>query len=257
MKNKIFLFIVFMVLFVFGILIYDFSDEMDKVLTGNTWYLYDNNNMYLLNLKNNRFNFTIENGEKVKEYENCNSFQYNENVSMIKFKCNGEIKKMYISSYDEDTLVLNDNGEEKKFYSSKELALVENFKQVNELTDSEYNNLLSINFNDELFINYKEFLKLYKGKSTVYVGLITNNINYENVYNYQVLNNLIDNSSKKFYLINIDNLSKSEVAKLNRITKIDNYENKLYIYEVKNKSMKCKVIIDTVSKNDLNSYKNI
>ena len=246
-----------MVLFVFGILIYDFSDDMDSVLTNNTWYSYDNNEIYLLSLKNNKFVFTDADGKKVSDYENCNSFQYNGNVSMIKFKCNGISKKIYISNYDNEKLVLNHNGEEKVFYSSKELASVENFKMINDLSDSEYDNLLSINFNEELFINYNQFLKLYKSKNTVYVGLITNNINYENVYNYQVLNNLIDNSSKKFYLINVDNLSESEISKLNKITKIDNYENKLYIYELKNKSIKCKVIIDTVSKNDLNSYQNI
>ena len=250
MKNKLFLFIILIVLFVFGILIYDFSDEMDNNLVNNKWYFDNNNEIYILSLKNNTFDFTNEAGEKVGEYQKCSAYQYNSNVSMLKLKCEGLSKKIYISSFNEEKLVLTENGEEKTFYSSKELALIEQFKLVNNLTDSDYNDLLSVNFNNELFITYKEFLSLYKGKSTVYIGLITNNINYENVYNYQVLNNLIDNSSKKFYLINVDNLTESELSKLNKLTNLDNYEDKLYIYEVRNKTIKCKVIIDAISKND-------
>lgn len=257
MKNKLFLFIVLLVLFVFGILIYDFSDKMDSVLTDNKWYFNDNNDIYILSLKNNKFNLTNEEGEKVKEFRNCNSFQYNSNVSRLKLKCDGVIKKIYISSYDDNSLVLNENGEELSFYSSKELALIEHFKRVNELSNDEYENLLSINFNEDLFISYKEFIKLYKNKKSFYIGLVSNNINYENVYNYQVLNNLITNSTKKFYLINVDNLNEKELSKLKSLTNIDNYENKVYIYEVKNKTIKCKVIIDAISKNDLENYQNI
>ena len=35
------------------------------------------------------------------------------------------------------------------------------------------------------------------------------------------------------------------------------YDDKLYVYEVNNKGVKSKVVIDTINKNDLDNYKNI
>ena len=144
MKNKLFLFIILIVLFVFGILIYDFSDEIDSKLTSGKWYIDNNNQINILSLKGNKFKYTNEDGKEISEYSNCNTYQYNSNVSMIKFKCNGVSKKIYISNYDDNSLVLTENGEERKFYASKELALIENFKIVNNLSDNDYNRLLSI-----------------------------------------------------------------------------------------------------------------
>ncbi len=257
MKKKVFLFIVLIVLFVFGILIYDFSDELDEKLVKNIWYIEENNNIYILRFKDNKLKLTSENGTESEDYKDCTTFQYNKNVSMLKLKCNNESKKIFIKSYDEQKLTINEDGIDKKFYSSKELALIENFKEENNLSDSDYNNLISINFNDDLFIDYKTFLSLLKGKSKVYIGIISNNISYENAYNYQALNNLIKNSSKKFYLLNINDLNDNDLSKLNKETNIINYDNKLYIYEVGNKALKNKVIIESVSKNDLDNYKNI
>jgi len=257
MKKKLFLIIVLILLFVFGVLIYDFSDEMDVLLTGHKWYLDNNDEIYVLSLKNNKFTYVKEDGNKISEYQSCETYHYNSNVSMIKLNCDASNKKIYIVSYDNKKLVLNYDGEEKTFYSSKEIALIENFKQENNLTDSEYDKLLSIDFNDDLLINYKKLLELYKGKTTVYVGIITYNINYENVYNYQVLNNLINNSSKDFYLINVDKLSESEKIKLDKLTKISDYNNKIYVYEVNNKKVKLKVEIDALNEKDLSNYKNI
>ena len=232
MKRKIFLFIILILLFIFGVLIYDFSDEMDKKLTDQKWYSINDNEIYELSLSNNKFTLTDELGNNANEYESCNNYQYNSNVSMIKLNCNGSNKKIYITSYN-NKLVLNDDNQERIFYSSKEIALIENFKEENNLSDQEYDELLSLNFKDDLFISYQRFLDLYKGKNSVYIGIITNNINYDNVYNYQVLNNLINSSSKDFYLINVDSLNESELLKLNKITNEDNYSNKVNIYEVK------------------------
>ena len=257
MKKKLFIAGILIVLFIFGILIYDFSDDIDPLLLDNTWYINNNKEIYTLSLKNNKFSLVNENNELVSEYKNCTSYQYNSNVSMIKLKCDGLSKKIYISEYDKEKLVLNENGVDRNYYSNKEIALIEKFKEVNELSDNDYNNLISINFNEDLFIGYKVFNSLLKSKDKVYVGLISNNINYENVYNYQVLNNLITNSTKKFYLLSIDKLNQEELDKLNKQTKVNNYEDKIYVYEVSKKGINNKVIIDTTSKNDLSNYKEI
>jgi hypothetical protein len=255
MKRNIFLCISLIILFVFGILMYDFSEELDSLLTGHKWYLDNNDEIYVLSLKNNKFTYIKEDGNKISEYAKCNTYQYNSNVSMLKLKCEGSNKIIYISEYNDKKLVLNNDGEETTFYSSKELAYIENFKEQNNLTDNEYNKLLSINFNN--IIDYSKFMSLYKDKKSKYVGFITNNINYKNVYNYQALNKLINNSTKDFYLINIDGLTSKQINKLNKLTKIKDYNNKLYIFEISNKAVKLKQTIDITNKEDLNKYQNI
>ena len=257
MKKKIFLSLVMIVLFVFGILIYDFSDEMGEELVGHSWYMTNNNEVYVLSLKNNIFDLKDEEGKKAEMYRTCSTFQYNSNVSMIKLRCEGASKKIYISNADDNSLVLNDEGEEYAFYNSRELALVEDFKTENELSNEEYDELLSISFDQNLIINYNKFMSLYKGKSSVYVAFITNNINYHNVYKYVVLNNLITNSSKKFYLINVDNLNEEELKKINKITDVEEYKDVVYVFEVKKKNIKTKVKIDALGKKDLINYQNI
>ena len=62
---------------------------------------------------------------------------------------------------------------------------------------------------------------------------------------------------KKFYLLKINDLSENELNKLNKFTKVEDYNDKLYVYEVGNKGVKSKVVIDTINKNDLDNYKNI
>ena len=42
MKQNIILIIILIGLFIFGLLIYDFSDELDKTLYNNSWYIYEN-----------------------------------------------------------------------------------------------------------------------------------------------------------------------------------------------------------------------
>lgn len=255
MKKKVFLVIILIILFVFGILIYDFSDEMDSVLTNNKWYLSNNNEVHVLSLKNNQFLYTKEDGSYTNEYKKCTTFQYNSNISMIKLKCHDTSKKIYISNYDDNKLVLNEDGEEKTFYSSKELALVEKFKQDNNLSDKEYDKLLSINFKDDLFISYKKLMSLYKNKKSFYIGFVSNKISYENVYNYQVLNKLINNSSKKFYLIDYTELTEDE---LNKLTKLFNYkEDEIDIYDVKKKKIKIKLKIDINNKEEIKNYQKI
>jgi hypothetical protein len=256
MKKNIFLTIILIILFTFGIFIYDFSDEMDILITNHSWYLTENNNTYELSFNNNKLTYLDEETE-VSEYQQCENYHYNRNVNVIKLKCKGTTKKIYISSYDNDKLTLTIDGAEKTFYATSELAQIENFKQENNLTDSQYDELLSINFNESLFISYQEFKKLTKEKTKFYLGLVQNNIDFTNVYNYQVLNNLINNSSKDFYLINLDSLSESELNKLKKLIDIEDSESTINIYQVNNGKIKLKVAIDALNSDDINTYQNI
>ena len=258
MKRNIFLMITLIILFVFGVLIYDFSDEMDAPLANNTWYTLNNNEINILSFKDNRFTYENEKGEALKDYKTCKTYHFNKNVNVVKLNCEKEIKKLFISSYNNEELSLTEEGEEKSFYSSKEIAFIENFKQENDLTDKEYNELISINFNEELFISYSKFNELYKSKNISYIAIINNdNITYKNVYNFKVLNNLINNSTKDFYLININDLSEKEIKKLNNLTRNTNYDNKIYVYEISNKKIKLKVEIDALKETDLDNYNTI
>ena len=257
MKKKLFLSLVLIILFVFGILIYDFSDEMDTLLTSHKWYINENNQINELEFKDRILAYTSSEGNVLDDYKDCSSYKYNNSVNVIKLSCKGTNKKIYISSYDDERLILSENGNEKIFYSNKDSALIEKFKSDNELSDNEYNKLLSINFNDELFINYKDLKNILKSKMNIYIGVVDNNITFENVYNYQVLNNLINNSSKDFYLININSLTEEELNKVSSITGVDNFNDKVYVFEVKNKKIKSRVIIDTFNKEDILEYNNI
>lgn len=257
MKKRVFITIIMVILFVFGILIYDFSDEMSEELVSHNWYMTNNGEIYVLSLKHNIFKLTNEDSQKIDLYRTCTSFQYNSNVSMIKLKCAEGSKKLYITNNDDNKLILNDEGEEYTFYNTKEVALIEEFKSTNELSNEDYDKLLAISFNDDLFITYSKFMSLYKAKKATYVGFVNSNINYQNVYKYVVLNNLITNSSKKFYLINVDNLTKEELKKINKLTKVEDYTDKIYVFELKKKSIKSKVVIDAIGKKDLVNYNNI
>ena len=105
MRNKLFLIIILVVLFVFGVLIYDFSDEMDDTILNNNWYINEDGRLYILSLSKNKFNYLDDNNQKIEEYSTCGNYQYNSNISMLKLKCKNEVKKIYVSSFNDNELV--------------------------------------------------------------------------------------------------------------------------------------------------------
>ena len=63
MKKGFIFILILAVLFVGAILIYDFSDIPSEMLAGHDWYLIENNDVYVLNLENNKFSFKNKNND--------------------------------------------------------------------------------------------------------------------------------------------------------------------------------------------------
>ena len=57
MKKGVVFILMLLILFLGALLIYDFSDIPDDTLTSHDWYLLENNEFYVLNLKDNKFSF--------------------------------------------------------------------------------------------------------------------------------------------------------------------------------------------------------
>ena len=67
-KQNIVMAIILIFLFVFGLLIYDFSDKLDDNISNNNWYRLENNKMTVVNFKNEKFSYLYdENKEEVEE----------------------------------------------------------------------------------------------------------------------------------------------------------------------------------------------
>ncbi len=68
-KQNVVMAIILIFLFVFGLLIYDFSDKLDDNISNNNWYRLENNKMTVVNFKNEKFSYLYdENKEEVEEF---------------------------------------------------------------------------------------------------------------------------------------------------------------------------------------------
>lgn len=249
MKKTFVFILLLMVLFMGAILIYDFSDIPSDLLAGHEWYLIENNEVYVLKLDDNKFIFKNLDSNKDR-YENCNTFKYNNSSNIIKLDCNIKNNKIYIATYDDEKLVATLNGEERTFYSTKDLAYEYDFILRNDLTLDSYNELFNLNFNDEYFINVNEFLKLYKKKSNKKVVLVTSKLDYKNILDYVKLSHVINDNYK---LINIDSLSDNDRSKLYKYIGITEYDyEKVIVYNVSKKNVSIGEVFDLNSVNELN-----
>ena len=150
--------------------------------------------------------------------------------------------KLYIATFDENKLVATINGEEKTLYKSEELAYEYKFMSDNGLSEQEYNELYKLNFDEKYFINVKEFLTIYKGKSKKKVVLVSNSYNYKNILDYVKLSKILDDSYK---LIAIDSLSESDLQSLFNKIGITDYDNNLVtVYLVGNKNTSISEVLD-------------
>ena len=106
MKKGFIFILILVVLFVGAILIYDFSDIPSEMLAGHDWYLIENNDVYVLNLENNKFSFKNKNNDE-ERYKNCNTYKYNNSSNVIKLDCSIKNNKLYIATFDENKLLNN------------------------------------------------------------------------------------------------------------------------------------------------------
>ena len=255
MKKNIILISLLILLFVFGLLIYDFSDNLDKEITNKNWFLVEDNDLYEISFKNNNFVY-LKNNKKIVDFEDCKNYHFNNSTNVVKLGCNN--KKAYIASFNENTLTMTIDNKESTYYSSEDLAYEENFKKQNELTDDEYKSLVAIDLSEYSSISMKELNSIYKGKKNVNIALVNETINYNNVFNMNVLTTMIKKSEQKYQLLFIDKLNETNLEKLNSYTKQKEYNsNEILIYEVGNKKFKLKEKIKITDKEEMNKKINI
>lgn len=252
MKKNVVMIVLLIILFTFGIFMYDFSDALSNEIVDNEWYYIENDDIYKISFKDNKFVY-LKNNIVMADYEDCDKYHYNSNNNVIKLGCSN--KKSYIASYTNDTLTMTIDKEERIYKSSLQLAHEFNFKKENNLTDSDYANIIDIDLEKYNKIGISELNKLYKGKKAQYVAIIRNYVNYENVFNVMALTNIIENSSKKISLIMLDELEKEDLNKLNKYSKIDDYNNdEILIYEVGNKKFNLKKTLHIEKRNEINEH---
>src|SRR5574344_1762892 len=107
MKQNIIMVIILIALFFFGLLIYDFSDQLSSDVTKHDWYLYQNNDLTVMSFKKNKFvYYKVSSGKSIKGYESCSTYTYNKSINVVKLNCSATGNKIYMASYDDDTLKL-------------------------------------------------------------------------------------------------------------------------------------------------------
>jgi hypothetical protein len=255
MKKNIILISLLIILFVFGLLIYDFSDNLDKEIINKDWFLVDNNDLYEISFKDNNFVY-LKNNKKIVDFEDCKNYHFNNSTNVVKLGCGN--KKAYIASFDENTLTMTIDNKENTYYSSEDLAYEENFKKQNELTDDEYKSLIAIDLSEYSSITMKELNSTYKEKKKVYIALVKETINYNNAFNMNVLTAMIKNSNQKYQLLFIDKLNETNLEKLNSYTKQKEYnDNEILVYEVGNKKFKLIEKIKITNKEEMKEKQNL
>lgn len=249
MKKNIIVVILLMGLFVFGLLIYNFSDEVDKILSNNEWYLVENGNANVMSFRNNKFYYKdFNNGKSIDLYKDCKNYLYNSNINVIKLDCSIDDNKIYINNISNDILNITINNENKILYSSLDSAYVTDFKTNNNLSDKEYNELININLDEYSFISVSDIIKKYNSKSYGYVAFVNTDISYANIYNYKELDKLLVNKDIK--LLNTNILTTNNKKKLNNISKKyfnskeDFIKDEIIIYKIGKKSVNVDKILD-------------
>ena len=229
MKQNIILIVILIGLFVFGLLIYDFSDALDDVLYDSSWYIYEDGKLNKMDFKDNEFSYVnVDSGKVLDNYKSCHTFRYNRSINVIKLNCNINENKIYVSSFDKNSLVMQINGTEKTYYSSKEEANKFEFIKNNGLTKEEYDKLVDIDFTKYSSIIPSEFDTLLNSKET----------------NYVALDKFISEAKKNVLLLNVSNITKDDAKNLH--SKSDYFSadvseyitNEINVYMIGNKKIK-------------------
>ncbi len=242
MKQNIIMIIVLVILFLFGLVIYDFSDELDKSISDLDWYKVEGSRVSVLNFENQKFSyFNKEDGKQLEPFSSCKSFRYNRSINVIKLNCHISANKLYIVSASDNKLVMTINGEENVFYPSEKEAIKADFIKKNNLNEEDYTDLMEISFTDYNLINKDRLIEIYNSKEIELVTFVTKEETIQNALNIRALHNFIINSNTDVYLVDIDTLLEEDIKDLNKI-KIDikeikeNLKKSISIYNIGSKT---------------------
>ncbi len=264
MKQNIIMIVILIALFFFGLLIYDFSDELDHTVTSHDWYSLEEEEMTVISFKDRKFSyFYASTGEKVSLYDLCITYRFNRSINVIKLNCNVKGNKLYITEISEDELILTIDGKEKTFYKNEELAEEANFKEKNNLSEEDFNKLMDIDLNKFTTTKVEEIISLHKSKNVKLLAFVNEDKTIRNALNLKALYNLSANSNKSLLVLDFEKLTNIEFNQLvklnNKIPKDISEFNKdiISIYIVGNKNFELTTDIEVTTFNEVDDYNDI
>ncbi len=260
MKQNIIMIIILVILFLFGLLIYDFSDELDKTVSDYNWYRIENNKLTAISFKDQVFSYYyVENKNPVSLFELCTSFRYNRSIKVIKLNCNIKENKLYIADVDDKKLTITINGVENIFYRSKPEAIKADFIKQNNLNEEQFENLMNTSLSDFNITTANEVVNMYQVKNNQLVAFVTKELTIQNALNFRALHNFISNTNTDVFVIDIDSLSASEIEKFSKINiKINEIikqaPNSISIYNIGNKKHELITGIEVKAFSEIDGY---
>lgn len=264
MKQNIIMIIILIALFLFGLVIYDFSDELDTSLTSHKWHLIDNEKMTVINFNKQKFSYYYKDTEEVvSSHEMCKTYRFNKSINVIKLNCNVKANKLYISSFSEDELKLTIDGVDKIFYRTEEMAKDADFIEKNNLTKEDFNDLMKIDLNKFTITTTDDIVNLYKSKNIKLIAFASDDNTIKNALNLKALYNITSNSNKSLLVIDYTKLTNEELASLVKLNndlpdEIKNFNKSIIpIYIVGNKSFELVTDLEINAFSEVNDYNNI
>ena len=261
MKQNMIMIVILVALFFFGILIYDFSDELDQDIVSHDWFRVEKTQMTVITFKDGRFSYYYEETNKpVTLYELCLAYRFNRSINVIKLNCAIKGNKLYISSFDEEELVMTIEGSEKTFYATSEAALAADFRLENDLSPTEFEDLMTIDLSEYSVTNLDEINTLYKGVNPKLVAIVNQSDKIKNALNLKALANLANKSGETILILVLEDLANSELTKLNKLnsgfpTDIKGFNlNTIPVYRVGNKKFSLVTMIDVNTYSEINNY---
>lgn len=255
MKQNIIMIIILVMLFFFGLLIYDFSDELDVVLSDNNWYKLEEKELTVLSFKDREFSYYYKSTEKpFGAFEPCTTFRYNRSINIIKLNCNIKENKLFIASVDDSKLTITINGIEKTFYVSEEEALKADFIETNNLNEDEFVDLMDTSLSNFKKISVEELIELRNGKDKKLIAFVTKVKTIQNALNLKALNNLNVNTNIDIHVVDIDLFTEDDTKDLEKINldiaKLD--EATISIFNIGNKKTETftNIVINTYNEKE-------
>ncbi|MDD4406705.1 MAG: hypothetical protein PHF30_01540 [Bacilli bacterium] len=260
MKQNIIMIIILVILFLFGLLIYDFSDELDKSVSDHNWYRIENNELTVISFKNQVFSYYyVETKKPVSLFELCTSFRYNRSIKVIKLSCNIKENKLYVASVDDKKLTITINGVENVFYINESEAIKADFIKKNNLNEEQFGNLMNTSLSEFNTTTTDDIVNLFNAKKNQLVAFVTKELTIQNALNLKALHNFISNTNTNVFVLDIDSLEASEIEKFSKINIkiseiIKQAPNSISLYNIGNKKHELITGIEVKAFNEVDGY---
>lgn len=260
MKQNFIMIIILVILFLFGLIIYDFSDELDKTISDYKWYKIEDKEMTVISFKDQIFSYYYFDTEKpVSTFELCTSFRFNRSINVIKLNCHIKENKLYIVSVDDKKINITINGVEKTFYISQTDAIKADFIEKNNLNEEQFGDLMDTSLIEFDLVKVDDIVEMYKSKSNQLLAYVSKDLTIQNALNLKALHNLVSNTNTKISVLDIDTLEISEIEKLTKINIkisdiIKSTKKTISIYNIGNKKNELITGIEVSAFSEIDDY---